>query len=139
MSVKNLTWIAVVVMALVVSAPGCQRTDAKSSLRERADRYWGLKQSKAWQKVYDEYLDPDVKPRLSKEAFLKRRWLAFDILSYEIKEVTEEGDTATVVVANEANIPIKAPDGELKFFMKAVTTKDRWVRREGGWYVDLKE
>ncbi len=61
---------------------GCRKADPVAALKERASTYWGLKQSKGWPEVYDSYLDPDAKKTVTREAFLKRRWLAFDILSY---------------------------------------------------------
>ena len=130
--------LLVLVVMVGVSA-GCQRTDRVSSLKERVSAYWGLKQSKGWEEVYDKYLDPDARKTVTKEAFLKRRWLAFDILSYEISDVQETGDKATVGVTIEANFPLKTPEGELKLIKKQVTTKDEWIRREGSWYVVLAE
>jgi hypothetical protein len=140
---RGSAWIrtvGVLLLTVVVGVwAGCQKTDPIASLKERASSYWGLKQSKGWEEVYDQYLDPEAKKKVSKEAFLKRRWLAFDILSYEISDIQEANDKATVVVVNDANIPLKTPEGELKFFKKQVTTKDEWVRRDGNWYVVLGE
>jgi hypothetical protein len=140
-TVGTKAFVAVVAVVMLAAAVvgGCQKADPAAALKDRVTTYWGLKQSKGWEEVYDKYLDPAAKTALTKEAFLKRRWLAFDILSYEISEVKEEGDKATVTVANEVNFPLKAPDGELKFIKKAVTTKDTWVRRDGVWYVELTE
>ncbi len=137
----SIGW-ALGVLALTVVAgasSGCQKSDPVAGLKDRVSTYWGLKQSKAWEEVYGNYLDPEHKKTVTKEAFLKRRFLAFDILSYEISDVKEEGDKATVVVTNEANIPLKTPTGELTFIKKQVTTKDEWVRRDGNWYVVLTE
>lgn len=130
---------ALALALMVAMAAGCSSGTPTSSLKERASTYWGLKQSKSWEEVYDKYLAPDAKKNVTKEAFLKRRWLAFDILSYEISDVQETGDNATVTVANEVNLPLKTPQGELQFIKKQVTTKDPWVRREGQWYVVLTE
>src|SRR5262249_49115413 len=109
--------------------------------KDRVTKYWQLKQSKSWEEVYDQYLDPSLKGQLGRDAFLKRRYLAFDIFGYEIANVTEEGDKdkATVAVTNEVNFPLKAPTGEMQFIKKQVTTNDTWVRRDGTWYVELKE
>ncbi len=127
---------ALVVLAVaVVFAVGCQKSDPVASLKDRATTYWGLKQSKGWPEVYEKYLDPEAKKTVTKEAFLKRRWLAFDILSYQISDVQMEGDKATVAVDNEVNFPLKTPQGELTFIKKQVNTKDQWVRRDGQWYV----
>jgi hypothetical protein len=132
-------WCVVALSCLGGLAAGCRHGAPVASLKERVAAYWGLKQSKAWEEVYDKYLDPEAKKTVTKEAFLKRRWLAFDILSYEIGDVQENGDKATVTVNNEANIPLKTPQGELQFFKKQVATKDEWVRRDGVWYVVLTE
>lgn len=132
------TALALLAVAVVL-APGCQKADPVAALKERASTYWGLKQSKGWAEVYDQYLDPEAKKTVTKDAFLKRRWLAFDILSYQISNVQEEGDEATVAVDNEVNFPLKTPQGDLQFIKKQVTTKDQWVLREGRWYVVLTE
>jgi hypothetical protein len=126
--------LAGLAIALVLTA-GCQKPDPVAALKDRVSKYWALKQSKGWAEVYDGYLDPEAKKSVTKEAFLKRRWLAFDILSYQISNVQEEGDKATVAVDNEVNFPLKTPQGELTFIKKQVNTKDQWVRREGQWYV----
>ncbi|MCC6767367.1 MAG: hypothetical protein IT293_22180 [Deltaproteobacteria bacterium] len=119
---------------------GCRKTDPAASLKERASAYWGLKQSKGWPEVYDKYVDPEARKSLSRDAFLKRRFLAFDILSYEISDVKQDGDDkATVAVRNEVNFPLKTPEGELTFIKKQVTTNDQWVRRDGVWYVVMAE
>lgn len=138
--VVGSAWLfgAAVVLSLAVLG-GCQRTDSGNSLKDRVSKYWQLKQSKGWPEVYDQYLDPNVKDQLAKEAFLKRRFLAFDILSFEIADLKEERDTAKVAVTNEVNFPLKAPSGEMQFIKKQVTTNDTWVRRDGVWYVELKE
>lgn len=130
---------ATVVLSLAFAAGGCQRADSRNTLKDRVAKYWQLKQSKSWPEVYDQYLDPNVKNQLTKEAFLKRRFLAFDVLSFEIVDAKEEGDKVTVAVTNEVNFPLKAPSGELQFIKKQVTTNDTWVRRDGAWYVELKE
>lgn len=123
----------------LVGGAGCQKSDPVASLKDRVSTYWGLKQSKGWPEVYDKYIDPEAKKTVAREAFLKRRFLSFDILSYEISDVQEQGDKATVAVDNEVNFPLKTPQGELTFIKKQVTTKDQWVRRDGVWYVVLTE
>lgn len=130
--------LAGLTIAFVLVA-GCQKPDPVAALKDRVSKYWGLKQSKGWAEVYDGYLDPEAKKSVTREAFLKRRWLAFDILSYQISDVQEEGDKATVAVDNEVNFPLKTPQGELTFIKKQVNTKDPWVRRDGQWYVILTE
>lgn len=141
MRIRTATGVRCVVAlcGLALLAAGCQSGTPVASLKDRAATYWGLKQSKGWEEVYDKYLDPEAKKTVTREAFLKRRWLAFDILSYEISDVQETGDKATVAVTNEVNFPLKTPQGELQFIKKQVTTKDPWVKRDGTWYVVLTE
>ncbi len=129
----------VLVGVLLLVAVGCQRPDPVKDLKDRVTKYWQLKQAKSWPEVYDRFVDPNVKGQLSKEAFLKRRFLAFDIFGFEVGDIKEEGDKATVAVANEVNFPLKTPTGEMQFIKKQVTTNDTWVRRDGAWYVELKE
>ena len=136
---KLAGYAALALVVAAVSLGGCQKADPVAALKDRASAYWGLKQAKTWPEVYDKYLDPEAKKTVTNEAFLKRRWLAFDILSYEISNVQEEGDKATVEVTNEVNFPLKTPQGELTFIKKQVNTKDQWVRRDGVWYVLLSE
>ena len=130
---------AVLIGMLMLVSVGCQRADPVRDLKDRVTKYWQLKQSKSWPEVYDQFLDPTIKERLTKDAFLKRRFLAFDIFSFEVGDIKEEGDQATVTVANEVNFPLKTPTGEMQFIKKQVTTNDTWVRRDGAWYVELKE
>lgn len=134
--------MVLVVLGLAVLAlypSGCQKDDSATALKNRAAKYWELKQLKGWEEVYDQYLDPTVRSRLTKQAFLKKRRRAFDTLSYEISEVQETNDTGAVAVTNEVNFPLKTPAGELRLIKKRITTKDQWVRREGTWYVELGE
>lgn len=134
------TVLSFLFLAVLVLYPnGCQKADSAPALKDRVAKYWELKQSKKWEEVYDQFLDPSARSGLTKEAFLKRRWLAFDTLSYEISEVQETNDTATVAVSSEANIPLKTPVGDMRFIKSRVTTKDQWVRRDGAWYVELRE
>lgn len=120
---------------------GCQQQQAESraTLSDRVAKYWTLKQSKGWDEVYDQYLDPKARETVKKEAFLGRRRLAFDILSFRTTEAKEEGDTAKVAVENEVNFPIKSPTGEMQLIKKQVTTTETWVRRDGTWYIQLEE
>jgi hypothetical protein len=134
-----LVGVALVAGAWLAVLPGCQKADPQAALKDRVSTYWGLKQAKTWPDVYDKYLDPEAKKSVAKDAFLKRRWLAFDILSYEIGEVQLSGDKAKVSVTNEVNFPLKTPQGDLTFIKKQVTTQDDWVQRDGTWYVVLTE
>lgn len=127
-----------VMLALLASCQQ-QQAQSKATLSERVAQYWALKQSKGWEDVYDRFVDPKAKESVKKEAFLGRRRLAFDVLSFNVKEAKEEGDTAKVAVENEVNFPIKSPAGEMQLIKKQVTTTETWVRRDGAWYIQLEE
>jgi hypothetical protein len=118
---------------------GCSQSGSVATLDERANKYWELKQAKRWEEVYDGYLDPTLKGVVSKDAFLKKRLLAFDILGYSITETTLAGERATVRVTNEVNLPLREPGGTVRVTRKTVETRDEWVRRDGIWYVRLSE
>lgn len=128
-------------MVALALLAGCQQQQAesKATLSDRVAKYWALKQSKGWDEVYDQYLDPKAKETVEKSAFLGRRRLAFDILSFRVAEPKEEGDSAKVAVENEVNFPIKSPTGEMQLIKKQVTTTETWVRRDGAWYIQLEE
>lgn len=118
---------------------GCSERASGATLEERGRKYWGLKQAKQWEELYDHYLDPVLKDTLSRDAFLKKRLLAFDILSYAITEARENGDQGTVKVKGEANIPARGIRGAVRIMKTEITVEDQWVRRDGVWYVRLAE
>jgi hypothetical protein len=125
------------VLAAVLA--GCSKPGSTAMLAERANKYWELKQTKRWEEVYDGYLDPALKGTLSKEIFLKKRLLAFDILNYTISEARESGDRGTVRVEAEANFPVRQMGGAVQLIQKKTTVEDDWVKRDGVWYVRLSE
>ena len=125
--------------AVVGVLAGCSRRGSNATLAERAGEYWQLKQSKRWEEVYDGYLDPALKSALSKDAFLKKRLLAFDILTFTITEATETGDEGVVRFKADANIPLRMAGGGVQIARKEISGEDPWVRRDGVWYVRLKE
>lgn len=129
----------VVGVVVVLGLGGCSQRGASATLEARASKYWELKQAKRWEEVYDGYLDPALKGALSRDAFLKKRGLAFDTLSYRIVEAREDGEEGTVRVTTEANIPIRGVKGAVQLVRKVVTVEDRWVKREGVWYLQLRE
>lgn len=125
--------------ALVLLLAGCSQRGSRETLAERASEYWKLRQAKRWEEVYDGYLDPSLKSTLSRDTFLKKRLLAFDILNYTISEATEQGDEGTVRVKAQANIPLRAPGAKVQMTQKEFADEEQWVRREGVWYVRLSE
>jgi hypothetical protein len=102
-------------------------------------RYWELKQAKRWDEVYDGFLDPQSRAKIPRDAFLEKRKLAYDILSFSMDEAGQDGDRVVVTVTNEANIPVPAGHGEVQMVRRKLTTADTWVRVDGVWYVHLDE
>ena len=136
------SWGTTLVAALLVLATACSRGEVGASLEERAQRYWELKQGKQWAEIWDAYLDPELKEKLPKDAFLKRRQLAFDILGYALQEVKPEEEDearATVVVTSEVNVPLRGAGGKTQLVRKEVTTSDTWVRRGDRWFIRLSK
>ena len=127
------------VLVVAIATIGCSRREVGGSLAARANAYWQLKQAKRWDEVYDDYLDPTLKGALSKDAFLKKRLLAFDILSFTITDATENGDEGVVRAKADANIPLRMVGGKVQITRKEITGEDSWVRRDGVWYVHLGE
>ena len=130
-------WVSCCIVGVAIALSGCAR--GKGSLQDRAQEYLHLKQRKQWEEVYDGYLDPSLRGKLSKEAFLRKRALSFDILRNEVKEVKETGDEADVVVNGEANFPVREFGGKTRIVKREFNTTDRWVKRDGVWYIVLTE
>jgi hypothetical protein len=129
--------LLLVAAVLVAGLGSCQRAETRATFTERVAKYWELKQSKAWEEIYDGFVDPASKEAVPKEVFLKKRALAFDILTYEVGQLPEEADKVVVSVENEVNFPLRSPDGEMRLIKKRVTTTETWVHREGAWFVQV--
>jgi hypothetical protein len=129
---------SVAVATIVLQLVACQR-GANATLTERASKYWQLKQQKRWEEVYDGYLDPALKSTLAKDAFLKKRLLAFDIVNFTITDATENGDQGTVHVKMDANLPLRGIGGKVQMRRQELTSEESWVKHDGTWYIHLSE
>jgi hypothetical protein len=83
-------------------------------------------------------LDPDLHPKLSRDAFLRRRNAAFDVLGFTVVSANEEGDTGKVVAKVDAVIPVLNPRGETTMLRKELEEPQQWVARGGRWYIQLE-
>jgi hypothetical protein len=133
-----VVWVRVAAIALAVLSAGCSDRSPQT-LEERARAYWELKQSKQWAEIYDGYIDPERKTQMPRDRFLKKRELAFDTLDFAITSATENGDRAVVTVSTTANIPALEFGGKVRIITKKVDVEDRWVKRDGVWYVIFPE
>jgi hypothetical protein len=136
--IARVVGCGVVAAAIVFQLVACQR-GSNATLGERAGKYWRLKQEKRWEEVYDGYLDPALKGGLPKDAFLKKRLLAFDIVTFTITDSIENGDQGTVHVTMDANLPLLGIGGKVQMHRKELTVEDSWVRHDGTWYIRLSE
>jgi hypothetical protein len=136
-AIRAITF-GVVAAAIVLQFAACQRWSG-ATLRERASQYWQLKQQKRWEEVYNEFLDPALKDALPREAFLKKRLLSFDILTFGITDSTENGDEGTVTVKAKISLLLRGGKGTTQPRLQEVTSRDSWVKRDGTWYILISE
>jgi len=127
-----------VVLVAIGLLAACTR-GSNETLAERAEKYWQLKQQKRWEEVYDGYLDPALKGGITKDAFLKKRLLAFDIVNFKVGDAIENGDTGTVKVSMEADLPLRGIGGKVQMRRQQMTSDESWVKRDHTWYIHLSE
>ncbi len=130
--------VGVGVVLVAIGFAACTR-GSNEKLAERAEKYWQLKQQKRWEEVYDGYLDPALKGGITKDAFLKKRLLAFDIVNFKVSEAIENGDTGTVKVSMEADLPLRGIGGKVQMRRQEMTSDESWVKRDHTWYIHLSE
>ena len=125
-----------------LTVAGCQagrEQEQAEGLEARARKYLELKQKRDWAAIYDGLLDPELHPKLKRETFLRRREAAFDVLSFTVVSAKEEeGGTAKVVAKIDAMIPVLNPKGGTTMLRKEMEEPQRWVARDGRWYIQLE-
>ena len=120
---------------------GCQTApeQANENLQDRARNYLELKQKRDWVAIYDGLLDPELHGKVKREIFLKRREAAFDVLSFTVVSTEEqEGGTGKVVAKIDAMIPVLNPKGGTTMLRKEMEESQKWVARDGRWYIQLE-
>jgi hypothetical protein len=126
---------------LGLALAGCQsggRQEAQN-LQDRARNYLELKQKRDWVAIYDGLLDPELHQKLKREVFLKRREAAFDVLNFSVVSAEEqEGGTGKVVAKIDAMIPVLNPKGGTTMLRKEMEESQKWVARDGRWYIQLE-
>lgn len=126
---------------LGLALAGCQagREQETQNLQDRARNYLELKQKRDWVAIYDGLLDPELHGKLKREVFLKRREAAFDVLNFSVVSAEEqEGGTGTVVAKIDAMIPVLNPKGGTTMLRKEMEESQKWVARDGRWYIQLE-
>lgn len=105
----------------------------EEALRQRAESYWAAKKNKDWKAVRG-FVDPEVVGKLD-SYFAKREQSQnySTIVTATVKEVQVQGHDGRTVTAVRAQLthPLlggKRYEGEQK-------VEERWVQRNGTWYV----
>ena len=119
--------------------PGAAASRRPRSLQERARKYLELKQKRDLVAIYDGLLDPELHPKLKREVFLKRREAAFDVLSFSVVSAkSRRVGTGKVVAKIDAMIPVLNPKGGTTMLRKELEESQKWVARDGRWYIQLE-
>lgn len=143
-SPEAATVLAAALLALLQAcsrSPGEERPRAAETgaLERRAREYLELKQRHEWERVYDDLLAPEDRKKLEKQHFLRKRASSFDILDFDVVSVEKEAEvTARVAATMVAMIPVLKPGGETTLVRKRVRDVQRWVYRDGRWYIHLE-
>ena len=100
------------------------------------------RQKRDWVAVYDEFLDPELRPLIPRERFLRKRNGAYDLLSFAVDSVQIEAEESPrrgrVQVRMEAVIPLMTPTGGSQTIRRELVDPQQWVVRDGEWFVLLK-
>lgn len=140
--VGRSTGAALALAALLgIALASCQASpqQEKQNLQDRAQSYLELKQKRDWVAIYDGLLDPELHGKLKRDAFLKRREAAFDVLNFSVVSAEEqEGGTGKVVAKIDAMIPVLNPKGGTTMLRKEMEESQKWVARDGRWYIRLE-
>lgn len=117
---------------------GCARDSNAGGLGDRAQKYMELRQKGSWEEIYEGMVDPDSKPKLSRDAFMERRKSAFDILEFEVVSVEETEGQGVVRARMQAVLPVLKPGGGTLSVRRELDDAQKWVQRDGRWYIQLR-
>jgi len=138
---------AVLAAALLAVLQACSRSPGEDhpaaaegeALERRAREYLELKQRHEWERIYDDLLAPEDRKKLERQHFLRKRASSFDVLDFDVVTVEKEGKgSARVAATMVAMIPVLKPGGETTLVRKRVRDEQRWVYRDGRWYIHLE-
>lgn len=122
---------------LGLSAASCRSADPQADLRDRVEQYLAMKQKREWTGVYEGMLDPEVRKSLKLEDFLRPRAQAMDFVGFEVLEVSPADGQVRVKV--DAMVPVLRPGNQAPLMVRKQTEEQqRWVQRDGRWYVHLE-
>lgn len=140
--VAGATLALAALLGMAITAVGCQARQeedaAKENLEARARQYMALKQKRDWAAIYDGLLDPELRTTLKREAFLRRRKQAFDVLGYTLVSTKEEDGTGKVIAKVDAMVPVLNPRGGTTMLRRELEEPQQWVARNGRWFIQLE-
>lgn len=125
------------VPAMGLQAVACRSADPQVDLRERVGQYLAMKQKREWTGIYEGMLDPEVRKSLKLEDFLRPRAQAMDFVGFDVLEVSPADGRVKVKV--DAMVPVLQPGNQAPLMVRKQTEEEqRWVQRDGRWYVHLE-
>jgi hypothetical protein len=110
-------------------SPAVRDADAEAALAKRFAESWKARATKDWSGLY-QLLDPEDRPDKPDQP----PFLPLDFIEHDIHWIQATGDSGIVRV----EILQKIDDPSLtKIQPNRVIKNERWVRRQGQWYLDL--
>lgn len=107
--------------------------DAKS-LKERADKFWRLREADKWGEIYD-LLDPYFREINSRSAYIKSQGSVKYFSHRLVNEPEIKGSLATVKVAYESEVPeVMLKGKKISIPKQEVEIDQEWVWVDGDWY-----
>ncbi len=126
------------VFATFLAFAGCSEGAKPADLADRAERYMDLRQKGSWDAIWTGMVDPEVRETIKRAAFMERRASSFDIVDFEIVSVDEKGEEGLVVAKMDTILPVLKPGGGLMRIPRELDDSQKWVLREGRWYIQLQ-
>lgn len=126
---KMMLRIALIVLAVLPIACSHMQTaeDSRASLDRRVDQLWKARMAKDQRTVYD-LTDLTYQQAVPRDQFMQKP--GFTVLSYEVLDVSTQGNDALVSVVFES----------VKMAMKMkLRLKEKWIYQQGAWRLDLTD
>ena len=129
---------AAALLTLALLASACSDPDPRDELRDRARQYLELKQKREWTAIYQGLLDPEARKTLKLEQFLAPRKETMDVLGFELVDTEVSDGSGSVRAKMDVVIPVLSPRGGTTMIRKELEDSQRWVQRDGRWYIQLR-
>jgi hypothetical protein len=97
-----------------------------------------LKQKREWTAIYQGILDPEARKDVKLEDFLKPRKGAMELLGYELVSAEVDDGSGSVKAKVDVVIPVLSPRGGTTMMRRELEDSQKWVQRDGRWYIQLR-